>query len=68
MQYLGSISWGFALAAAPFGYSSKLEGTNTVLQKLSPPQSPLNAFRAIAVFLHRGLTGAAREVGKSSGP
>ena len=46
MQYLGSISRGFALATALFGYSSELEGTNTDLQKLSPPQSPLKAFRA----------------------
>ena len=68
MQYLGSISRGFALTAALFGYLSELEGTNTDLQKLSPPQSPLKAFRATAVFLHRGPTGAAREVGGLSGP
>ena len=68
MQYLGSISKGFALAAAPFGYLSELEGTNTDLQKLSPPQSPLKAFRATAVFLHRGPTRATLEVGRLSGP
>ena len=68
MQYLGSISWGFALVAAPFGYLSELEGTNTDLQKLSPPQSPLKAFHVTTVFLHRGPMGAAREVGGSFGP
>ena len=68
MQYLGSISQGFALATAPFGYSSELEGTSTDLQKLFSPQSPLKAFRATAVFLHRGPTGTACEVGGSSDP
>ena len=68
MQYLGSISKGFALAAAPFGYLSELEGTNTDFQKLFPPQSPLKTLRVITVFLHRGLTGAAPEVCGSSSP
>ena len=68
MQYLGCISWGFALATAPFHYSSELEGTNTDLQKLFLPRSPLKAFCAAAVFLYRGPTEAAREVGWSSGP
>ena len=49
-------------------YSSELEGTNTDLQKLFPPQSPLKAFCATVVFLHRGPTGAAREVGGSFDP
>ena len=68
MQYLGSIFRGFALAAALFGYSSELVGTNIDLQKLFLPQSPLKAFRATAVFLHQGPTGAVREVGGSSSP
>ena len=68
MQYPSYVSWGFALATTPFDYSSELEGTNTDLQKLFPPRSPLKAFRVAAVFLYRGPTGAAREVGRSSGP
>ena len=31
MQYPGYVSWGFALATAPFDYSIELEGTNTDL-------------------------------------
>ena len=68
MQYLGYVSWEFTLATAPFDYSSELKGTNTDLQKPFPPRSPLKAFRAVAVFLHRSPTGAAYEVHGSSGP
>ena len=68
MQYPGYVSWEFALATAPFDYSSELEGTNTDLQKLLPPRSPLKAFRAAVVFLYRGPTGAAGEVGGLSDP
>ena len=57
MQDLGSVSWGFAHAKAPFNCSSELEGTNTNLQELFPPWSPLKVFRAAAVFLPQGLTG-----------
>ena len=68
MQYPGYVSWGFALATASFDYSSELEGTNTYLQKLFSPRSPLKAFHMAAIFLHRGPMGAAREVRRSSGP
>ena len=60
MQDLGSVSYGFAHAKAPFNCLSELEGTNTNLQELFSPRSPLKIFRAATTFLHRGLKGAAR--------
>ena len=54
MQDLGSAFSGFALAKAPFSYSSGSEGTNTNLPELVPPQSPLVVLRAAAAFLNRG--------------
>ena len=68
MQDLGSVSRGFAHAKALFNCSSELEGTNTHLQELFPPRSPLKVFYVVAAFLYRGLKGAAREVRGSSGP
>ena len=68
MQYPGYVSWGFALATAPFNYSSELEGTNIDLQKLFLPRSPLKVPLAAAVFLHWGPTGTSREVRGSSRP
>ena len=68
MQDLGSVSWGFTHAKALFDCSSELEGTNTNLQELFSQRSPLKVFYAAAVFLRQGLTGAAHEVRRSSGP
>ena len=68
MQDLGSVSWGFTHAKAPFNCLSELEDTNTNLQELFPPWSPLKVFRATAAFLPRGLKGAACEVRGSFSP
>ena len=68
MQDLGFAFSGFALAKAPFSYSSGSEGTNTNLPELVPPRSPLKVFRVAATFLNRGLKGVGVKICGSSGP